>query len=72
MDYVHQCSSMSPQAVFNVFLKTAGAYDSDLLGKPAAASERRTVNTPYETLHRPALDLQLKSEPRVSQELFLL
>lgn len=36
---------VSTQAVFNVFLKTAGAYDSYILGKPAAASDCGTVNT---------------------------
>ena len=60
MDYVYQCSSTFPQAVFNVFLKTAGAYDSDMLGKPAAASDSGTVNTQRVTLHRLTLELKLK------------
>lgn len=49
-DYVHQCSSMSPQSVLNVVLKTARAYDSDVLGKAAAASDCGTVNIERDSL----------------------
>lgn len=45
MVYIHQCCSSSPQAVLMYFLKAAGAYDSDMLGKPAAASACGTANT---------------------------
>lgn len=60
---------MSAQSAFNVFLKTAGAYDSDMLSKPAA--DCGTVNTQCVTLHilkLVTLELQLKQHKRALQQ----
>lgn len=61
---------MSAQAVFNVFLKAAGAYDSDMLGKPAA--DCGTVNTQCVTLHRFTLESQLKRFKELQETIYVL